>query len=59
MRIELEGETYFDIPELVNKLGVSKKTLYTWIQKKKLKAHRLGRRYLVANAEIRRFIESH
>ena len=58
MKMQIEGTTYYDIPELVKTLGVNKKTLYRWIEQKKIKAHHLGKRYLVSGHELKRFIES-
>lgn len=58
MRIEIEGAIYYDIPELVAMLGVHKKTIYSWVQKGKLKTHKLGRKYLVSSDTLKKFIES-
>lgn len=58
MKIEIEGKTYYDIPELMRILGVGRKSLYTWIQKGKLKPYKVGRRYFVSGKALQEFIES-
>jgi len=59
MRVLIEDSAYYDIPEVVKMLNMHKKTIYIWIRQGKLKAHKLGRKYLISGKVLRRFIESH
>ena len=58
MKIQLENKTYYDIPELKKILKVCKRTLYNWIRSGKIKAHKVGGRYLISDEELQKFIES-
>ena len=49
---------YFDVPELVESMGVSVYTMRNWIRKGKLKAHKVGRKYYISSEDLRRYIES-
>lgn len=53
-----EGVKYFDIPELIKDMGVTKWAVRRWIKLGKLKAHRVGRKYYISAEDLRQFIEA-
>ncbi len=53
-----DSERYYDIPELVKSMGVTKWTLRRWIKAGKLKARKVGRKYFVSSEDLRDLLES-
>jgi len=59
MKIEIESSTYYDIPELVKLLGVTRKTLYNWVSQGRLKVvYKIGRKIVIPGSALKDFIES-
>ena len=56
--VESKGIKYFDVPELVTGMGVKTSTVRRWIKLGRLKAHKVGRKYYVQDADLKAFIES-
>lgn len=52
-----DSERYYDIPELVKSMGVTKWTIRRWIKAGKLKAHKVGRKYFVSSEGLRELLE--
>jgi excisionase family DNA binding protein len=47
----------YSVPEAAAAIGVSSRTLWTYVKRKRLKTFRLGTRVLVPADELRRFID--
>ncbi len=58
VEIKADGVRYYDIPELVKSIGVTKWTIRRWIKAGKLKAHKVGRKYFVSSEGLRDLLES-
>lgn len=57
VEIKADGVRYYDIPELVKSMGVTKWTIRRWIKAGKLKAHKVGRKYFVSSEGLRELLE--
>jgi excisionase family DNA binding protein len=57
VELKLDSERYYDIPELVKSMGVTKWTIRRWIKAGKLKAHKVGRKYFVSSEGLRELLE--
>ena len=57
VEIKTDGVRYYDIPELVKSMGVTKWTIRRWIKAGKLKAHKVGRKYFVSSEGLRELLE--
>lgn len=57
VEIKADGVRYYDIPELVKSIGVTKWTIRRWIKAGKLKAHKVGRKYFVSSEGLRDILE--
>ena len=57
LELKLVSERYYDIPELVKSMGVTKWTIRRWIKAGKLKAHKVGRKYFVSSEGLRELLE--
>lgn len=55
--LDISGVKFLDVPEIVHSMGVKTSTVLRWIRKGKLKAHKVGRKYYVSGAELKRYIE--
>lgn len=49
---ELSNEKWSNLDEVSEHLGVSKDTIYRWIAKKKMPAHKVGRHWKFKISEI-------
>lgn len=57
VEIKTDGVRYYDIPELAKQLGMSLVTLRRYIQRGKLRAQKVGRKYFVNSDELKRLLE--
>lgn len=51
-------ERAFTVPEAAERLGASRSRLYTLIQSGQIVAHKLGRRTVIRQSEIVRFLDT-
>ena len=58
MSIEIAGTTLYTLKEISEQLDVSVATLRTYIEKGRLKAVRLGRKYRVTQEALQDFLQS-
>ena len=58
MAVEIRDVKYYDVPELVAIMKVSKYTIQRWAREGRLRAHKIGRKYMVSSEDLRRYIES-
>ena len=58
MPITVGGVTVYDIPELSKMLNVTPLTLANYIRKRKLKAQKVGRRWLITEENLRDFLNA-
>ena len=52
------SERWLSVGEISEHLGVSKDTVYTWIDRKSMPAHRLGRLWKFKRSEVDAWVES-
>ena len=52
------SDRWFSVEEIAEHLGVSKDTVYAWISKKNMPAHRVGRLWKFQKAEIDNWIKA-
>ncbi len=50
-------ETYYTLPEIADKLKVSRRTVYRWVQGKELPAYKLGGEFRITERDLERFLE--
>lgn len=53
----MEEEKYYTIEEVAEMLKVVYMTVYRWIKQGKLKAYRVGKKYMIKKSEIEALIE--
>jgi len=53
-----ESERWLSVEEICAHLGVSKETIYRWLEKKKMPAHRVGRLWKFKSSEIDGWIKA-
>ena len=53
-----EPERWFSVEEIAKHLGVSKETIYRWVEKKKIPAHKLGRQWKFKVSEVDNWVTS-
>ena len=51
-------ERWVSVAEIASYLGVSKDTVYTWIDAKSMPAHRVGRLWKFQHAEVDAWVKS-
>jgi excisionase family DNA binding protein len=51
-------ERYMTVPEVAEKLGVSRHTVYKWIRKKYLPGYRLGHEIRITESALKEFLEA-
>jgi len=49
-------EPWFSVDEIASHLGVSKETVYRWLEKKQIPAHRLGKLWKFKPSEVDQWI---
>lgn len=55
---ETMNERWVSVAEIAEHLGVSKDTVYTWIETKRMPAHRVGRLWKFQRAEVDDWVKS-
>lgn len=53
----MENEKYYTIDEVAEMLKVVYMTVYRWIKQGKLKAFRVGKKYMIKQSDIEALIE--
>lgn len=53
-----EPERWLSIEEIAAHLGLSKETIYRWLEKKKIPAHRVGRLWKFKASEVDDWIKN-
>ncbi len=53
-----ETERWLSVEEIAAHLGVSKETIYRWLEKKKVPAHRVGRLWKFKASEVDDWIKN-
>ena len=53
-----EAERWLSVEEIAKHLGVSKETIYRWVEKKKIPAHKLGRQWKFKVSEVDKWVTS-
>lgn len=51
------SDRWLSVEEIANHLGVSKDTVYAWISKKSMPAHRVGRLWKFQKAEVDQWVK--
>lgn len=51
-----DSERWLSVEEISSHLGVSKETIYRWLEKKKMPAHRVGRLWKFKASEVDEWI---
>ncbi len=52
-------ERYATLPEVAERLKVSRRTVYRWIKNGDLKAYQFGREYRITESALKDFLEAH
>jgi excisionase family DNA binding protein len=50
-------ERYLTLPELAERLQVSRRTVYRWIKDGSLNAYQFGREYRITESDLKDFLE--
>ena len=53
-----DPERWLSVEEIASHLGVSKETIYRWLEKKKIPSHRVGRLWKFKATEVDIWIKS-
>jgi len=56
--VQVVDETYYTLAEIAQRLKVSYRTVYRWVQAKELAAYKLGTEWRVAESDLQAFLES-
>jgi excisionase family DNA binding protein len=56
--MQIVEETYYTLREVAEKLRVSRRTVYRWVQAKELPAYRLGGEFRITERDLERFLEA-
>jgi excisionase family DNA binding protein len=56
--MQVVEETYYTLREVAEKLKVSRRTVYRWVQAKELPAYRLGGEFRITERDLERFLEA-
>ncbi|MCC7406354.1 MAG: helix-turn-helix domain-containing protein [Bdellovibrionales bacterium] len=52
----MEAERWLSVDEIAEHLGVSKETIYRWLEKKKIPSHRIGRLWKFRASEVDKWV---
>lgn len=52
----MEPERWLSVEEIAQHLGLSKETIYRWLEKRKIPSHRVGRQWKFKASEVDRWI---
>jgi excisionase family DNA binding protein len=53
-----EPEQWLSVEEIAKHLGVSKETIYRWVEKKNIPAHKLGRQWKFQVSEVDEWVKN-
>ena len=53
-----ESERWFSVEEIAQHLGVSKETVYRWLERQKVPAHRIGKLWKFKPSEVDQWVVS-
>jgi len=53
-----EAERWLSVEEIATHLGVSKETIYRWLEKHKIPAHRMGRLWKFQRVEVDEWVKN-
>lgn len=53
-----ETERWLSVEEIATHLGVSKETIYRWLEKEKIPAHRMGRLWKFQRIEVDEWVKN-
>ena len=56
MATEIEGITFYTIPEPASAIKVTPQTVRTWIKKGRIKSQRIGRPILITENNLKEFL---
>ncbi len=56
--MQVVDEAYYTLAEIAQRLKVSYRTVYRWVQAKELSAYKLGTEWRVAESDLQAFLES-
>jgi excisionase family DNA binding protein len=51
-------ETYYTLPEVAEKLKVSRRTVYRWVRARELPAYKLGGEFRITQRDLEHFLEA-
>jgi len=54
----MNGERWLSVDEIAEHLGVGRETIYNWIEKREMPAHRVGRLWKFQKGEVDAWIKS-
>jgi len=58
MEIDVMSDRWLSVEEIAEYLGVSKDTVYAWISKRNMPAHRIGRLWKFKTDEVDEWVRS-
>jgi excisionase family DNA binding protein len=58
MARELQSDRWFSVEEIAEHLGISKETVYRWIDRAKIPAHRVGKFWKFQPSEVDAWIRN-
>jgi len=56
--MQVVDETYYTLDEIAQRLKVSYRTVYRWVQAKELSAYKLGTEWRVAESDLQEFLQA-
>lgn len=54
--MQLAIEPWFSVEEIANHLGVSKETIYRWLERRTIPAHRMGKLWKFKPSEVDQWV---
>ena len=54
----MTDDRWFSVEEIAEYLGVKRDTLYKWIERKKMPAHKVGRLWKFKKTEVNKWVRS-
>jgi len=55
-KLKPEVERWLSVTEISKHMGISKETVYRWLEKEKIPAHRIGRSWKFKVSEVDRWV---
>lgn len=53
-----EAEPWLSVEEIAKHLGISKETIYRWLEKGKIPSHRIGKLWKFKSSEVDKWVRS-